>query len=148
VSLSVLFVCAFFRARENACTLELYWSMAGSRLSFSKFEIVYFLKNAFTMGLSSRSRIGRKGMSLCEKGCKNTSEVRGNAHAATLFFLSLMNTTWLNTAGGCYAHTLSDAHLSATIMWRRVLCMNNTTSSHGRHSSATWAVEGLGPRYR
>ena len=76
------------------------------------------------------------------------AQVRGNACAVTWFFLSLMHSTWLNTAGECYAQTLSDARLSATTMWRRVLCMNNTNRSHGSHSTGALGSEGLDSRYR
>ena len=56
---------------------------------------------------------------LCERTClsarkgyKDTSEVRGNAHATISWSLSVMNTTWLNTAQECFAQTLSGARLS------------------------------------
>ena len=51
-------------------------------------------------------------MSLCEKGCKSTSEVAGCSRCNLVLSLSLMNTTWLNTAGDCCPETLSDARIS------------------------------------
>jgi hypothetical protein len=82
---------------------------------------------------------------------EDSSEVRGNAHAT--ISLSVMNTTWLNTAEERFAQTLSGARLSPYSSGR-VLCMNNNHSSRGifvgvggsrrqKHSSTAGAIEGL-----
>jgi hypothetical protein len=84
---------------------------------------------------------------------ENSSEVRGNAHATIVWSLSVMNTTWLNTAEERFAQTLSGARLSPYSSGR-VLCMNNNHSSRGifvgvggsrrqKHSSTAGAIEGL-----
>ena len=51
-----------------------------------------------------QSQYFREHVSRVNNGIKNSSEVRGNTYAASLFFPSLMNTTWLNTAGDLCAH--------------------------------------------
>jgi hypothetical protein len=66
------------------------------------------------------------------EGCENTSEVRGNVDATTSCSLSLScrDTTWRSTSEECCDHSLIDAGLSATMMWRHVLFMNEPSAEN------------------
>jgi hypothetical protein len=71
---------------------------------------------------------------------ENSSEVRGNVHTTIVWSLSVMNTTWLNTAEERFAQTLSGARLSPYSSGR-VLCMNN---NHNRVTSSRGIFVGVG----
>ena len=103
-------------------------------------------------------------MSLCLFPCQRTclsvrkeyknSEVRGNAHATISWSLSVMNTTWLNTAEECFAQTRSGDRLSPRMCEARTLYIYNqslrvmSVGGRQKRSSTAWAVEGLRLRCR
>jgi len=60
------------------------------------------------------------------------SEVRRNTHTTILWSLSLsvMNTTWVNTAEERFAQTLSGVRLSPRICGARTFQYNNATTVH------------------
>ncbi len=72
------------------------------------------------------------------KGCKSEQ----SAQKCSRYNLGLSlshDTIWANTAEECCAQTLSDARLSATMMWRRVLFMSEQ-HKHRSRGRSLWAT--------